>query len=251
MAEAFTFNGTDMSAYGLTVTDNNADDYSDNVEIIQTKNQGYVSGEYMPPRPLDLVSVVQGTSIADLKTKLRNIVSVLRTGTEENLILDDDTSKLYKARFKGKSKLDKWGNTIWQGTLSFICPDPLAYSTTETSSDFNIDADPDTVIETVGGNAITRPVWTLTAGETLTDVTIILKNNTTNEEISWEGSLASTDTLEIDSALWTVKKNGALSMSGVDPSGKFPRLAVGINSITVTGLSTTGTLNITYRDAFI
>jgi predicted phage tail component-like protein len=249
MAGAFTFSGTDMSAYGLTVTDHNPEDYSIAVNTIQTKNQAYISGEYMPPRPLRLEVVIQGSSISDLKTKLSNIVSVLATGTEEYLVLDDDTTKRFKARFVGKSKLEKWGNTNWEGTLTFTCPDPRAYSTSETSSNHTIDADPKTVTETVGGNEITLPVWTLTAGETLTDVTIILKNNTTNEEITWEGSLASTDELEIDSQYWTVKKNGTESMATV--SGKFPRLTPGSNSITVTALSTTGSLNITYRAAYL
>lgn len=251
MAGAFTFNGIDMSAYGLTVTDNNASGYEDSLEIIQTKSQGYISGEYMPARSLILDVFIQGTSIADLKTKLDDIVAVLRTGTEENLVLDDDPTKLFSAHYKGKQKQSSVGLKNWQGTLSFLCPDPLAYSTTETSSNYDIDADPKTITETVGGTAITKPVWTLTAGETLTDVTISLKNYSTDEELTWTGSLATGDELEIDSATQYVKKNGTIDMAAVDPSKKFPRLAVGVNSITVTGFSTTGTLNITYRDAYI
>jgi predicted phage tail component-like protein len=247
MAGAFTFNGIDMSAYGLTVTDHNAEDYSRAVNTIQTKGRAYISGEYMPARPLRLEVVIQGSSISDLKSKLDSIVAIL--SSDGYLILDDDTTKHFNAHFVGKSKLEKWGNTNWEGTLEFICPDPLVYSTTETSSDHTINADPKTVTETAGGNTITKPVWTLTAGETLTDVTISLKNNTTNEEITWEGSLASTDELEIDSQYWTVKKNGTESMATV--SGKFPRLTPGSNSITVTALSTTGSLNITYRAAYL
>jgi phage-related protein len=100
----------------------------------------------------------------------------------------------------------------------------------------------------VGGTAITLPVWTLTAGETLSDVTIKLENVTTGEELQWTGSLVDEDELEIDCKYWTVKKNGTADMN---ITGEFPRLAVGANSIKVTGLSTTGTLNITYRDAYL
>lgn len=248
MAGAFTYNGIDMSAYSLTVTGHNAEDYSEVIETIQTKNRSYISGEYMPPRSLLLDVVIYGTSIADLKTKLDNVVKVLRTGAESRLVLDGDPSRLYKARFKGKSKRELWGNINWTGTLEFACPDPLAYSTAETSSDFNIDADPKIVTETVGGTTFTRPIWTLTAGETLTDVTIKLENQITGEELQWTGSLNSADTLEIDCRYWTVKKNGASSMT---ISGSFPRLAVGANPIKVTGLSTTGSLNIRYRTAYI
>ena len=132
------------------------------------------------------------------------------------------------------------------GYYNLLMPRP-AYSTTETSSDFNIDADPDTIVETVGGTAITKPVWTLTAGETLTDVTIKLENVTTDEELQWTGSLVDEDELEIDSQYWTVKKNGTVDMN---ITGEFPRLIAGSNLIKVTGLSTTGTLNITYRDSY-
>jgi len=108
----------------------------------------------------------------------------------------------------------------------------------------------DTVVETTGSTASIEPVYTLTAGENLVAVTIKLANVTTDEELQWTGSLANGEVLEIDVPNWIVNKEGAASMATV--TGQFPRLAPGAaNTLTVTGFSTTGTLNITYRNRFL
>ena len=247
MANSLTFNSVALSTYGLSIKSSNAHVLKQALAIIQTKDRGYLSSVQHPSRPFDFRVAVVGTGVADVISKLDNIKKTLGTETEHQLILDVINTRYFNAildDFDG----DFTAPACWEGSLSFICPDPLAYSTTETSSDFNIDADPDTITETVGGTAITKPVWTLTAGETLSDVTIKLENVTTGEELQWTGSLVDEDELEIDCKYWTVKKN---SVSAMTITGEFPRLIAGSNSIKVTALSTTGTLNITYRDAYL
>ena len=104
------------------------------------------------------------------------------------------------------------------------------------------------VIEAVGGTGLVNPVYTLVAGETLSAITLKVENVTTDEELQWTGSLVDTDEIEIDVENWIVKKNSVADMATV--TGQFPRLTPGNNSIKVTAFSTTGTMNIKYRDTY-
>ena len=247
MANSFSFNGIDMLAYGVIVTSHNIPDCKKDITTIQLKDRAYSGDTKRGAKRLHLTCSIEGSDVSDIRDKLDDVIKIIDAGNCQLVV--DGTGRYYNAEFEDRSS-GNYFPTYWQGTLTFLCPDPLAYSTTETSSDFNIDADPDTIVETVGGTAITLPVWTLTAGETLTDVTIKLENISTGEELQWTGSLADEDELEIDTQYWKVKKNGVSAISGMLSPYAFPRLAVGVNSIKVTGLSTTGTLNITYRDAY-
>jgi phage-related protein len=139
--------------------------------------------------------------------------------------------------------------TSMSGVISFICADPYGYSTTETDQTDNIDTDPTAVSITVGGSAIALPVYTLTAGESLSGP-ISVKNNDTGEELIWDNSLVDTDELEIDTEHWVVKKNGTESMA--DVSGQFPRLLPGqTNAIVITGFGIKGTLQTVFRSRYI
>ncbi|MDD4873401.1 MAG: phage tail family protein [Dehalococcoidales bacterium] len=244
---SFTFNSVDLSDYDLSVISSNFFEFSQSLPYTQLQDYALIGGYKRNALGLKMNVVIQGTNAADVISNLDNVKKTLVGEDEEQLILDSVNTRYWNARLESLDG-EFVSNTIWQGTLTFLCPDPLAYSTTETSSDFNIDADPDTISETMDGTAITKPVWTLTAGETLTDVTIKLENVITGEELQWTGSLVDEDELEIDSANWTVKLNGTSAMT---ITGEFPRLQPGSNTIKVTAFSTTGTLNITYRDAYL
>jgi predicted phage tail component-like protein len=249
MANSLSFGGTALSTYGLYVTSDDAYALSRLIETSQLQDKAFASSPKKEARTITLDVCIKGSSLSDLMSKVDNLKRVLMLGvTAEELILDILPSRYFNALCSGFApKIDT--TTTMSGTLSFLCADPRAYAVTPTSSDFNIDADPKTITETPGGSAYIQPVWTLTAGGTLSSVTIKLENVTTDEELQWTGSLAATDTLEIDSEHWTVKKNGTDSMATV--TGQFPRLSPGIaNTITVTGFSTTGTLNISYRDTY-
>jgi len=249
MPNSFTFNSVDLSLYELVITSSNAHILSQTISTVQMRDLAYNMGFYRDARPLNFRVAVTGDSVADVISNLDNIKKTLGTEVECQLILDILTTRYFNAQLQSFD-----GSFIspycWEGSASFLCPDPLGYAVTQTSSTYNIDADPKTITETVGGTGMVKPVYTLTAGETLTTVTIKLENITTNEELQWTGSLATNDELEIDVEHWSVKKNGVSAMTGLVLSSKFPRLTPGANSIKVTAFSTTGTLNILYRNTY-
>jgi len=214
-------------------------------------NKGYSFDTRLQPKIITLGVIVEGTSKANLQTRLDNLSRVLDpTQGVKSLILDYPDDRYYQAKLSDKIDWTLHSDTIVTGTLVFIAPDPLAYDNSAVSSDHNIDADPDTVTETPGGTGWVSPVYTFTAGEALTTISFTLENVTTGEELIWVGTLANTDELEIDVENFTVKKEGSLSMTGV--SGQFPRLQGGVaNSIKVTNASNTGALNIAYRNRYL
>jgi len=247
------FNAVDLSDYGLTVKKSSLSSFMPGIRTnyVEIADKAYDFRAYLNPRTIRLDVVITGTGEADLISNLDNISKLLNpVEGVKHLTLDFPNDRFYKAKLDSPIDWEIITHKLAQAELSFICPDPLGYDNSETSSDHNINADPKTVTETTGGTAYIEPVYTLIAGEALNDVTVKVENLDTGEELQWEGSLANGEELEIDVALWIVKKEGVADMA--DVSGQFPRLLPGIsNSIKITGFSTTGSLNIAYRNTYL
>ena len=250
MSNSLTFNSTDLSAYGLIVISRTSSDFRQEVDYTQLLDSAYPFGATRAAKPVHLRIAVTGSSYADVESKLDSIKLILNQRDTKHLILDTQDGRYFKAQFVSLSGQYQ-SLTSFVGELSFICPDPLAYDNSETSSDFNLDvSDPKTITETTGGTGYIKPVSTLKAGEALNAVTIKVECIETVEELQWTGSLANGEELEIDVANWTVKKEGSASMATV--TGLFPRMLPNEdNSIKVTAFSTTGTMNIKYRNTYV
>lgn len=249
MANSLSFNGVDLSAYGLVVTNKNLpikkiSDYA------QLMDRSYSFDSKPPPKPISLNVSVRATSKAILEGYLDSIGLVLNEISDQQLILDSLSDRYFNARvenFEGAFE----GPMLWRGIADFICYDPFGYDIVETSSDHTIDADPKTITETPGGTAVINPVWTWTPQDTYAGITI--HNTTTDEEITWTGAINAAQVLEIDTVLWIVKLDGVESMT---ISGRFPRLLPNIaNSIEISDAwgagDPAGNLNIKYRDRYV
>jgi len=247
------FNAIDLSDYGLTVKKSSLSSFMPKIKTnyVEIADKAYDFRAYLNPRTINLDVLATGTSKANLISNLDNISKLLNpVEGVKHLTLDFPDNRFYKAKLDNPVDWEIVTHKLARAELNFICPDPLGYASSETSSDHNINADPKTVTETTGGTAYIEPVYTLAAGEALNDVTIKVENTDTGEELIWQGSLANEEKLEIDVALWIVKKEGVADMA--DVSGQFPRLLPGINnSIKVTGFSTTGSMKIVYRDTYL
>lgn len=389
------FNDIDLSTYGL-IARRSPVLYMPGVGIenVQVGDKAYDFRAYLQPKVISVDVVVSSATLeSDLDSLSKLLNPILGV---KKLVLDKPDDRYYNAKVSGGFEYQFVGSKIAVGSIQFICPDPMAYDNDETSSDNNIDADPDTITEVTGGTGYIEPVFTLTAGtceeqssgnelyylysgsktrvgqkltisnRTVTSLTfrlfrlvaptgdvtftirkvsnddiiaskvwgdagdlspvpqdaevtfdtptlvneevriscefsggdvdncivinfqntdvkadeglsyydgswtdedgngndydcrysyqyaitlIKLENTDTEEEIQWEGSLANTEELEIDSATYMVKKEGVESMT---ISGQFPRLLPGFtNHIKVTGFDITGNLNIKYRDRYL
>jgi len=248
------FNIVDLSDYGLIVKQSSLSSFMPGIRTnyVEIADKAYDFRAYLNPRTINLDVLVTGTSKANLISNLDNISRLLNPAEGvKHLTLDFPDDRFYKAKLDSSIDWEIITHKLARAELSFICPDPLAYDNEETSRNVNLDlTDPKTITETTGGTAYIEPVYTLTAGEDLTDVTIKVENLDTGEELQWEGFLTTGQKLEIDVALWIVKKEGTASMTTI--SGQFPRLLPAAdNSIKVTGFSTSGSLNIKYRNQYL
>ena len=251
MANSLNFNSIDLADYGLVVTHSNLPDFRQqhDSQLIQDISYGFRSKR--PPKIVTVDVDVIASTRATLDGYLDSIKLAVVSEVAKALKLDIVTDRYWNAK---KTYFD--GNYmsagVWKGAMSFTADDPMAYDNTPVSSPHVINASPKTVIEAVGGTGIVLPVYTLTAGEVLTDVTIKVENLSIDEELQWTGSLASGGVLAIDVPNWVVKKEGVADMATF--SGKFPRLAPNMaNSIKVTALysAVAGSLNITYRNRYL
>lgn len=246
------FDGVDLSTYGLTVKSAEFPAVQE-ADSVQLQDKAHAGESKLQPKEISIEIAVEGSSLANLISYLDSIKQTLNQRDDRVLKVEElYDDRYWNARFLSFSGRHR-GTRIFIGTIEFRAYDALAYDNAEVSHDQSIDSDPKEFIETTGGTAIIHPVFTLTAGEALTDVTIALENTSISEgdeEIQWTGDLANGDTLEIDSVNWLVKKNGIESMATV--SGRWPRLLPGVgNGIKVTGLSTTGSLHIIYRNRYL
>ncbi len=248
MANSINFDTNNLSAYGLVLTHGNPQDFEQLSDSQLIEDISYSFNPKRLPKIFKLEVTVTANTRATLDGYLDSIRGIVVTDTAAPLKFDTILDRYWMAKlstFTGSYRAAGW----FQGVMIFQADDPLAFDNTEVSSDHNIDADPKTINETTGGTDYISPVFTLTAGEILTGVTIIIENVISQEELQWTGSLGIGEELEIDVANWMVKKTGVDDMATV--TGQFPRLIPNaINQITVTGFSNTGTLNITYRNVY-
>lgn len=271
MSTSFHYDGTDMSGstYGLLVERSPWDILAAPSVDVQEVAQwfGGVShfGGY-GPRALPVEAVCIGTSRSNLLTKLDAIKYKLDPVYGEKTIKFDAFSDRYwYGRLVAPIGMEFLGLDAARLKLSFVAPDSRAWSTSgRTSPDFTIASDPDDftveAAAAVAGTARPECVWIVKAGASATQV--ILANTTTNESVTWNGSLSNGHWLRITTGLsgWSVApvekstdsgSSWASAMSGVTGSFVFPVLKPGAqNTVTVTGVSA-GTLTLSYTPRYL
>jgi predicted phage tail component-like protein len=247
------FDSNDLSSYDLTVKKSSISSFLPPIKTsyVDIADKAYDFRAFLQPRLITVDVVVTGTGESDLISNLDAVSKILNPAYGvKKLVLDFPDDRYYNAKVNGPIDWQVVTYKLAMAQIGFVCPDPHGYANSQTDSNHSINADPKTVVETTGGTAYVEPVYTLTAGENLTSITLKVENINTEEELQWQGSLNDTEELEIDAGLWIVKKEGTADMA--DASGQFPRLLPDQdNSIKVTGFGSLGSMNIVYRDTYL
>jgi phage-related protein len=228
---SFTFNGTDLSAYGLIVN-KYPNLFQRTMESAQLKNKAKAIGTSRPKKTLEFNVTIAAADAATLQSHLDSIRGVLNLEDDAVLSMDKYTDRYWMASCPSMVPAEE-GSCYWIGTIIFVANDPDAYDNSETTSNHTIDADPKTFNEVVGGTAETKPVYTLTADDTITAITIT--NATTGEEFEITVAMMATDVLVINTDTMVVTLNGTEVMTGVPVTSQYPKLLPGTNAFTVTG----------------
>lgn len=245
MANSLSFNGTDLSAYGLYVLTRDIP-VQQQIDAAQLQDRAYADRSKVITKPISLAMEITGADAATLKANVDAVRRILNIQTDGQLILDMQSDRYWLARFEKLT--GNYMYRVFEGTLDFICYDPYAYDVEEEDNDHLVDGSPETVLETTGGTARIEPVYNLTADAPLPATTVGILNVDTGMILEWTGDLVATDVLIIDCQLWLVKLNGVASMATV--GGQFPYLLPGQeNELSITGFH--GNLNITYRNRYV
>jgi len=271
MADSIEYNGVDLSgsSYGVTLMEAPVPIVSSpriNLVEIAQRHGGYSQGGYLGNLQLRCKIAIIGTSFANLQTKLDNLNFLLAPENGDKKIkFDFLTDRYWLGRLSNNIAPPPIGAESIVANLTFTCPSPLAYDntlTTQTESTLGatqtVDV-PSASGSTVGGNAITYPIWQFqaqTGGGTLTQVGIT--NQTTSEVLSASYSVAETAYIRFDSETEIIEYSvdGStwtnINSSRSNTNRKFPTLSSRVqNSFTVALVGSVDTdLTITYRNRY-
>lgn len=245
------FGGIDLSVYGLVARHATPLPYMPPVRTVHMEvgDRAWDYRAHLSPRVIEVDVVITGASRADLETKLDGLSRLLNPslGLKE-LVLNWPGDRFFNAKVSAPIAYEWRSSKAVTGSLSFVCPDPLAYALVETQNTYALDVDPKMVYETPGGTARVLPVYRLTPGADLGEREVTLKNLDTGETLVITGMWYHGGDVEIDCPNWRVIPEDHFA----DVTGQFPRLEPGTsNRIEVTDLGTGGTLRITYRNAYL
>jgi predicted phage tail component-like protein len=83
-------------------------------------------------RVITIDVTILGNTETEIRDNVRALASWLYTEEDKALYFNDEPNRVYNARLEGSTDLDQLAN-IGEGSLTFICHDPLAYKIFEQS----------------------------------------------------------------------------------------------------------------------
>jgi predicted phage tail component-like protein len=207
---------------------------SKNRQLLPEPNDSYVQvpgrqGSILFPRELadrriDVDCAFVGTSLANIRTKARDIAAWLYTNDRANLSFDDEPGKNYKGKLSAAVDFDHIGK-MGQFSLSFAC-EPLAYGS-EVTTNFANDSATVANAGTYSAPAIIEATFTGAASE--------FKVTLGTKYVRVVHGFVLNDTLKIDTGTGAVLINGTKAMDKLDwQNSIFFDLAVGANTLSVT-----------------
>ena len=207
---------------------------SKNRQLLPETNDSYVQvpgrqGSVHFPRELadrriEIDCAFVGSSLADIRTKARDIAAWLNVTDRASLSFDDETGKTYKGKLSSAVDFDHIGR-MGQFSLSFAC-EPLAYGS-EVTTNFANDSATVANAGTYSAPAIIEATFTGAASE--------FKVTLGTKYVRVVDSFVLNDTLKIDTGTGAVLINGTRAMDKLDwQNSVFFELAVGNNTLSIT-----------------
>jgi predicted phage tail component-like protein len=206
---------------------------SKNRQLLPETNDSYVQvpgrqGSILFPRELadrriDIDCAFVEPSLADIRTKARDIAAWLNVTDRASLSFDDEPGKSYKGKLASAVDLDHTGR-LGQFSLTFIC-EPLAYGEQVTASFVS-----DSVTVANAGTFPTPAIIEATFTGPATEFKVTLGT----EYIRVVHDFVLNDTLKIDTGTGAVLINGTKAMDKLDwQNSIFFELAAGANTLSI------------------
>ncbi len=207
---------------------------SKNRQLLPETNDSYVQvpgrqGSILFPRELadrriNIDCAFVGSSLANIRTKARDIAAWLNVTDRTSLSFDDEPGKSYKGKLASAVDLDHAGR-LGQFSLTFIC-EPLAYGEQVTASFIS-----DSVTVTNAGTFSALPIIEATFADVANEFKVTLGT----EYVRVVHDFALNDTLKIDTGTGAILINGTRAMDKLDwQNSIFFELAKGDNTLNIT-----------------
>lgn len=229
-------------------------DFTNNTVTVPGREGVFDFGETIGERKIEISCFIPpGKTDEEFLARKDEIIAWLNPDNGlEDLILDKEPGRVYRARLEGGFSFDKAVRNSCTFDLTFLCPDPYAYAEADETYEFT---EPGTfTVSRSLGNADSLPVYSLTA-ELTKETKAVITTNGNALEIS--GRLAKDEILVIDSSLMTAMvtdqdgntlRNGLPLVNSLD----FPELKAGENTLVIDAdISTTKAVKkLSTQDAF-
>lgn len=229
-------------------------------------------GTHYPPKNITLPCWLVGTSWQDTKRKARNLSYLLNKNRLVALRLEDldflqwddaTTSSVYwLVRYMGGAPSNIYGMGL-TFDLEFIAPDPRAFTVSETTQSVSLSGNTNFNVPASGvvqGNVEPDVTWIVKPTGSGATSPLVLTNTTRDEAITWGNTLTTAQWLRFR-AHATLEKVDRSSDSGASyteqmgslmAGSRFPKLDPNAqNACSITGVASTGTLDISYRARYL
>lgn len=259
MPDSLSFDGVDLSVYGVTVVDGPIQFLSKpRLSTAQRSREhgAIVRGSFLEPRVLSVPVVVKGQDFADLLTNWQTLRSLLHPNKgEKRIVLDYQSDRFYVGRLQeGLSAAPAGGQRAVGTNLQFFCPDPTTYDVTQRTQNTSSTA----LSFTPDGNEETPCIVTGVNGNASAAASIEVVHQPSGSAFKTTYPLAANERIRLDGEreIAEVSHDGvtwATIMKSVDNyAHEFPRLTPAVlNTFTLTGLAGTYSWTVTYYDRYL
>lgn len=243
-------------------------------DVLRANTDGaFVGTDYLGMRSVFFEVLVKGTDEDDLENNLELLRAAVRPGQRDEYAVSyqkpGQAVRRFVGRCRGYQPAGEWREqAAYMSTvrIRFDCTDPRIYSDTENSLEAQLAAAQNgltfnmTANISFGGVAESGTLaadndgsypapWVATINGPVT--TPRIENITSGETLEFEITLATGETLVVDSLFRTVLLGGTASRySTLTAESEWFQLAPGQNSVRFAGASGTGTMDLSYRDAW-
>ena len=245
------------SSYGLVLTNPQIEFLPPprlDIQALAMADGAVTQGSTFAVRRATLGYAVQGSSGANLLSKLRNIAEVLsRTQAgEKTFVFDYMSDRTWYARIEDAFDPQIIGLGA-MGSIAIAINPPFAVAAASTNDNEALSGvTPATV--TNDGDIRVPVSWIIKNGAAEASGGVSIENSTTGQTVAWGGILAANEWLRINSADWTVETSTDSGVNwntaGTNASGTIPDVDAGANSLEVVGVAA-GTLDWTYTEAYV
>lgn len=231
--------------------------YQVDYQEIAYKNGGIALGKFKNSRTIDVICTIYGSSSENLIENVDALNNILNVDEPKKLRFEKRWSNRYwNAIPNGSVLINEIRNLALQFEISFLAPDPFAYELTKTENEYNVTDDPSsfTVTSPSGTEYIDLGCQVITTAPEDVDH-LIIKNDQTNTEIEYNGTLKENEMLRIDPERSIVEKStdgGSTWINAMDDVETINWLTLkpGVDNIFTVAGGNELTINTNYRGKY-